>query len=75
MDNLRFVLVVTFAMLVFMLWQAWEQDYGPKPEIAAIVSPEGIKAKEDLPTTAEASMQAESTLQNPVASPVAVTST
>ncbi len=75
MDNLRFVLVVTFAMLVFMLWQAWEQDYGPKPEIAAIVSPEGIKAKEDLPTTAEASLQAESTLQNPVASPVAVTST
>ncbi len=75
MDNLRFVLVVTFAMLVFMLWQAWEQDYGPKPEIATIVSPEGIKAKEDLPTTAEASLQAESTLQNPVASPVAVTST
>jgi len=75
MDNLRFILVVTFAMLVFMLWQAWEQDYGPKPEVAVIVSPEGIKAKEDLPTTAEASLQAESTLQNPVASPVAVTST
>ena len=75
MDNLRFVLVVTFAMLVFMLWQAWEQDYGPKPEVAAIVSQEGIKAKEDLPTTAEASLQAESTLQNPVASPVAVAST
>ena len=75
MDNLRFILVVTFAMLVFMLWQAWEQDYGPKPEVAAIVSPEGIKAKEDLPTTAEASLQAESTLQNPVASPVAVAST
>ncbi len=75
MDNLRFVLVVTFAMLVFMLWQAWEQDYGPKPEVAAIVSPEGIKTKEDLPTTAEASLQAESTLQNPVASPVAVAST
>jgi YidC/Oxa1 family membrane protein insertase len=75
MDNLRFILVVTFAMLVFMLWQAWEQDYGPKPEVAAIVSPEGIKAKEDLPTTAQASLQAESTLQNPVASPVAVAST
>jgi len=75
MDNLRFILVVTFAMLVFMLWQAWEQDYGPKPEVAVIVSPEGIKAKEDLPTTAEASLQAESTLQNPVASPVALAST
>jgi len=71
MDNIRFILVVTFAMLVFMLWQAWEQDYGPKPEVAAIVSPEGIKVKEDLPTTAEASLQAESSTQNPVATTVA----
>ncbi len=71
MDNIRFILVVTFAMLVFMLWQAWEQDYGPKPEVAAIVSPEGIKAKEDLPTTAETSLQAESSAQNPVATTVA----
>ena len=57
-------------MLVFMLWQAWEQDYGPKPEVAAIVSPEGTKAKEDLPMTADASSQTESALQNPVSVPV-----
>ena len=75
MDNLRFILVVTFAMLVFMLWQAWDLDYGPKPEIAAIVSPEGIKAKEDVPMTAEASSQAESGLQNPVSVPVLAVST
>ena len=74
MDNLRFILVVTFAMLVFMLWQAWDQDYGPKPEVAAIVSPEGIKAKEDVPMTAEASSQAESGLQNPVSVPVSAVS-
>ncbi|WP_262965393.1 membrane protein insertase YidC [Methylobacter psychrophilus] len=70
MDNIRFILVVTFAMLVFMLWQAWEQDYGPKPEVAAIVSPEGTKAKEDLPMTADASSQTGSALQNPVSVPV-----
>jgi len=75
MDNLRFILVVTFAMLVFMLWQAWDLDYGPKPEVAAIVSPEGIKAKEDVPMTAEASSQAESGLQNPVSVPVLAVST
>lgn len=74
MDNLRFILVVTFAMLVFMLWQAWDLDYGPKPEVAAIVSPEGIKAKEDVPMTAEASSQAESGLQNPVSVPVSAAS-
>ncbi len=75
MDNLRFILVVTFAMLVFMLWQAWDLDYGPKPEVAAIVSPEGIKAKEDVPMTAEASSQAESGLQNPVSVSVSAVST
>ncbi|MCX7096762.1 MAG: membrane protein insertase YidC [Methylococcales bacterium] len=65
MDNIRFILVVTFAMLVFMLWQAWEQDYGPKPPVAAIVNPEGSKPTEDLPTT-----DASSSTQSPVAVPV-----
>ena len=31
MDNIRFILVVTFGMLLFMLHQAWQIDYGPKP--------------------------------------------
>ena len=75
MDNIRFVLVVTFAMLVFMLWQAWQLDYGPKPEVAAIVNTEGANAKEDLPTTAGASAQTETTVQNPVSVPVAAAST
>ncbi|MDD2660064.1 MAG: membrane protein insertase YidC [Methylococcales bacterium] len=76
MDNIRFVLIVTFAMLVFMLWQAWELDYGPKPEMAAIENQEGAKAKDDLPaTTAEMSTQTESTKHNPVSIPVAAAST
>jgi YidC/Oxa1 family membrane protein insertase len=76
MDNIRFILVVTFAMLVFMLWQAWQQDYGPKPEVAAIVNTEGANAKEDLPTTAgAASAQTETTVQNPASVPVAAAST
>ena len=68
MDNIRFILVVTFSMLIFMLWQAWEQDYGPKPEVA-IVSPDVTKAKEDLPITATP-LQAESASQEPVLSVV-----
>ena len=70
MDNIRFILVVTFAMLVFMLWQAWQLDYGPKPEVAAIVNPEVANAKEDLPTTAGAASQTETAAQNPVSVPV-----
>jgi YidC/Oxa1 family membrane protein insertase len=65
MDNIRFILVVTFSMLIFMLWQAWEQDYGPKPEVAAIVNPEGAKSKEDLPISATPE-QALSASQEPV---------
>ena len=65
MDNIRFILVVTFSMLIFMLWQAWEQDYGPKPEFAAIVNPEGAKSKEDLPISATPE-QALSASQEPV---------
>ena len=51
MDNIRFVLIVVFSMLVLMLWQAWQEDYGPKPEIleaeneATIV----VDTREDLP--------------------------
>src|SRR5512136_196471 len=66
MDNIRFILVVTFAMLVFMLWQAWQQDYGPKPEVAPIVNPEAATAKEDLPIAAGAASQPETLAQNPV---------
>ncbi|MCB1751818.1 MAG: membrane protein insertase YidC [Gammaproteobacteria bacterium] len=32
MDNLRLILVFTLAFIVLLLWQAWNEDYGPKPE-------------------------------------------
>ncbi len=31
MDNLRFFLILMAVMLGYMLWEAWQQDYGPKP--------------------------------------------
>jgi len=30
MDNLRLFLVCTFGLILALLWQAWEQDYGPQ---------------------------------------------
>jgi len=71
MDNIRFVLIVTFVMLVFMLQQAWQQDYGPKPEVAAIVDPVAANTKEDLPSATGASAQAEPVEQNTSAVPLA----
>ncbi|NOT13037.1 MAG: membrane protein insertase YidC [Methylococcaceae bacterium] len=66
MDNLRFVLITTFAMLVFMLYQAWQIDYGPKPEIPAVVET-AANTREDLPSTTGQPQTAE---QSPVISPV-----
>ncbi len=74
MDNIRFVLVVTFGMLIFMLWQAWEQDYNPKPEVATISTPEVAKNKEDLPVTAQSSVTTESGTQKSVTSSESISS-
>ena len=48
MDNIRFVLIIVFAMLSLMLWQAWQIDYGPKPAVVVSEQPV-IDTKTDLP--------------------------
>lgn len=63
MDNIRFVLIVTFAMLVFMLQQAWQADYGPKPQVAEVVNSEAVSAKEDLPATVASTAQTQTEQQ------------
>ncbi|MBE0471721.1 MAG: membrane protein insertase YidC [Methyloprofundus sp.] len=35
MENIRFVLIVILSMISLMLWEAWQVDYGPKPETTA----------------------------------------
>ncbi|MCX7101992.1 MAG: hypothetical protein NTX38_11030 [Methylobacter sp.] len=73
MDNIRFILIVTFVMLVIMLQQAWQLDYGPKPEVAAITDPIATNTKADLPSDPAASTQ-ESSGQNISAVPLATCS-
>lgn len=68
MDNLRFVLITTFAMLVFMLYQAWQADYGPKPEMP-VVAEVASNPKEDLPSATGAANQPETAEQNSTAVP------
>ncbi len=51
MDNIRFMLVVAFAMISYMLWEQWQVDYGPKPVVAVSEQPTILDSKEDLPST------------------------
>ncbi len=49
MDNIRFVLILAFAFILLMLWEAWQIDYGPKPEVAEIDQAVAVDHGEELP--------------------------
>lgn len=51
MDNIRFLLVVAFAMISYMLWEQWQIDYGPKPATSVLEQPVVLDSREDLPGT------------------------
>jgi len=71
MDNIRFILIVTFGMLVFMLYQAWQQDYGPKPPVATVEQPAVDHSKEDLPSAASATPSAPAATEGQAPAPAA----
>lgn len=48
MDNIRFVLIIALAIISLMLYQAWEIDYGPKPD-TPVVEEIAQNTQEDLP--------------------------
>ncbi|MGR8940747.1 MAG: membrane protein insertase YidC [Gammaproteobacteria bacterium] len=50
MDNIRFLLIFSFGLLVFMLYQQWQIDYGPKPPVPQALESVATNVKEDLPT-------------------------
>lgn len=51
MDNLRFVLIMAFVMICYMLWEAWQFDYGPKPQAIVTDKPVIEGGNADLPVT------------------------
>jgi YidC/Oxa1 family membrane protein insertase len=59
MENIRFILIIAFAMISLMLWQAWQIDYGPKIPVAQNEEPAVANTKEDLPNTASVTDQAQ----------------
>lgn len=75
MENIRFILVIAFAMIVLLLWQAWQMDYSPKPAIAQIESSVVADVKEDLPATSNTTTARVQTDGQPVvAAPLAAVS-
>jgi YidC/Oxa1 family membrane protein insertase len=74
MENIRFILVIAFAMILLLLWQAWQMDYGPKPAIAQIESPAVADIKEDLPATSNTATQAQPEGQPVATAPLAAVS-
>jgi len=77
MDNIRFLLIFSFGLLVFMLYQQWQIDYGPKPLMPAAIESVATKAKEDLPTvsgeTAAANAPAQASVAAIASAPAAKT--
>ena len=57
MDNIRFLLVIAFAMISYMLWEAWQKDYNPKPEIAVSEQPTITNLNEELPITSNSQIK------------------
>ncbi|SMF93713.1 YidC/Oxa1 family membrane protein insertase [Methylomagnum ishizawai] len=52
MDNLRFVLFALLFFLGFTIWQQWQVDYGPRPDLAALQQQQQSPAAPDVPDSA-----------------------
>jgi len=50
MENQRTLLYITFFFFIFLLWQAWQKDYGPQPVVEAPTSGEAITADKSAGT-------------------------
>jgi YidC/Oxa1 family membrane protein insertase len=71
MDNIRFVFIIALAMIMLLLWQAWQVDYGPKPPaIVQIEKSAAVAAKEDLPVITNTPQPEQATEQKTSAAPL-----
>ncbi len=73
MDNLRLILFAALAFVLFLMWQAWQEDYGPKrPPVSPPPQAEAPAAVQDLPS-APAESPAPETQDTPAALVTATT--
>lgn len=76
MDNLRLILFFALTFVVFLTWEAWQADYGPKPVTASsnVVPAPAVPTPKDVPTAAVAATPpaaAVSSAEVPAAAPQA----
>ena len=50
MDNLRPMLYVSLLFVLFMIWQAWQQDHRPKPQPQVAEQTTQSQAQQDIPS-------------------------
>ncbi len=58
MDNSRFFLYAALALVGFMIWQAWQRDYGPQREPAPTAERASPTTTRDLPDAASKDLPA-----------------
>ncbi len=70
-ENRRFALLVAAGVILFLLWQAWQKDFGPQsqPPVAAPVAEPGPALSDEVPAVTKNSNAAP-----PVDAPVAAAS-
>ncbi len=73
MDTTRLILVVSLGLVLLLIWQAWQQEYGtvPSGREAPVASPEAVEGPADVPTVvSEEQPESPQALQETVQSPL-----
>ncbi|MGV6826926.1 MAG: membrane protein insertase YidC [bacterium] len=52
MDNIRLFLILALAYVTFLMWQAWETDYGPQPAADVVAEQAQDQSVPDVPQAA-----------------------
>jgi YidC/Oxa1 family membrane protein insertase len=75
MPNIRSLLLIALAFVGYLLWQAWEQDYAQRPQVADTLaasgtdaSTPGVAASSDAPSAADTPSSADLPAAPPLAS-------
>ncbi len=73
MDTTRLILVVSLGLVLLLIWQAWQQEYGiaPSGREAPVASQEAVEGPADVPTVvSEEQPESPEALQETVQSPL-----
>ena len=64
MDNTRLILCIVLSFIAYLIWDAWQKEYGPKPQVPQTVSaPASTQATaSDVPAVNQSQLPASSTV-------------